>query len=137
MRFSILMALTPMVLGLTTLAGAARAESCEDLTKAAVPGAVITTAKVVAIGEPQEIGTFGIPPLPAAQAYCRIDATLSPTPNSSIRVEVWLPSPSAWNGKLLASGNGGYGGSLGGPRLTMRAALHRGYATAGTDLGHS
>lgn len=124
-------------LALLAMAGAARAESCEDLAKAAPPGAAITAAKAVAAGDLQEIGGFGAPPLPTPVAYCRIDAVLTPTPSSQIQVEVWLPPKDAWNGKFLGAGNGGFGGTLGGPRLEMRVAVHRGYATAGTDMGHA
>ena len=135
MKPVLLTALAPLLLA--AMGGIARAESCEDLAKAAPAGATITAVKAMKAGDPQEIGAFGAPPLPAATAYCRVDATLTPTPSSSIKVEVWLPPQGAWNGKFLASGNGGFGGTLGGPRLTMRVAVRRGYATAGTDLGHT
>jgi tannase/feruloyl esterase len=41
-----------------------------------------------------------------------------------------------WNGKFLAVGNGGFGGSIQGYD-DMAAALARGYAAAGNDTGHS
>jgi feruloyl esterase len=120
---------------LTTQAQAATA--CEDLANVKVAGATITAVKTMAVGDRQPIETFGIPPLPIAQAYCRVNATLAPTRASSIKVEVWLPVEAAWNGKFMATGNGGYGGSLGGPRLSMRPALKAGYAVVGTDMGHT
>ncbi len=134
-----LLTLTASALGLllATTATAARAESCQALASASIPGAKITSASLVEQGSSQEVGAFGIPPLPASRAYCKVQATLTPTPDSEIRAEVWLPSPGEWNGKFLASGNGGFGGSVGPPRLTMRVAVHQGYATAGTDLGHN
>ncbi|MFT4252036.1 MAG: tannase/feruloyl esterase family alpha/beta hydrolase, partial [Caulobacter sp.] len=124
--------------GALALAGHARAAApCEDLAKVKVAGATITAVKAMPVGASQEIEVFGIPPLPAASAYCRVNATLAPTSSSSIRVEVWLPAEEAWNGKFMASGNGGYGGTLGGPRLAMRPAVQAGYAVAGTDMGHT
>ncbi|MGG6498729.1 UNVERIFIED_CONTAM: tannase/feruloyl esterase family alpha/beta hydrolase, partial [Bacteroidetes bacterium 56_B9] len=54
----------------------------------------------------------GSPGLPSQAAFCRVHATLTPTPRSSIKVEVWLPVTAAWNGKMLGAGNGGYGGSM-------------------------
>ena len=121
-----------------TLAGQAHAATpCDDLAKVQIAGAKITAVKAMTVGAPQEIEVFGIPPLPASAAYCRVNATLSPTPASSIKVEVWLPAEGAWNGKLMATGNGGYGGALGGPRLAMRPAVKAGYAVAGTDMGHT
>src|SRR5439155_105962 len=67
-------------------------------------------------------------------AFCRVAATLTPTSDSEIKVEVWLPA-SGWNGKLQAVGNGGWAGSISYP--AMGEALRRGYATSSTDTGHS
>ena len=41
-----------------------------------------------------------------------------------------------WNGKFMAVGNGGFGGSIQGYG-EMQTALRLGYATAGNDTGHS
>ncbi|ATQ42416.1 tannase/feruloyl esterase family alpha/beta hydrolase [Caulobacter mirabilis] len=123
--------------GALLAAGAAQAASCEDLAKATFKDATITSAKPYAAGDGVEIGVFGIPPLPTMKAFCRVEATLKPTPKSNVKVEVWLPDAGEWNGRFMATGNGGYGGSLGQPRLAMRPSLHKGYVTAGTDLGHS
>ena len=49
--------------------------------------------------------------IPKLPAFCRVAATLAPTPDSDIKIEVWLPA-SGWNGKLLAVGNGGWAGSI-------------------------
>ena len=38
-------------------------------------------------------------------------ATLRPSSDSDIKIEVWLPA-SGWNGKLLAVGNGGWNGTI-------------------------
>jgi feruloyl esterase len=65
--------------------------------------------------------------------FCRVTARLTPTPDSDIRVEVWLPL-SGWNRKVQASGNGGLGGTL--PYPGLAAAVRAGYAAAGTDTGH-
>jgi len=64
---------------------------------------------------------------------CRVSATLKPTSDSDIRMELWLPL-SSWNGKFLAVGNGGWGGSI--DEEALARGLERGYATAGTDDGH-
>lgn len=112
------------------------AQRCAALAGHAIRDGRIDAAVLVARGDRQPIEAFGVPPLPAGAAYCRVSATLTPTPASSIRSEVWLPMTADWNGKVLAVGNGGYGGSLGTPRLSMRPAVRRGYVVAGTDLGH-
>jgi len=128
------------VAGALALAGCARAQdvaACSALAKTTIPGGHITSAKAVGAGALMEIGGFIPVPLPAPAALCQVQAVLTPTPASTIHAEVWLPLPAAWNHKLLASGNAGFGGTLGAPRLQMRVALGRGYATAGDDLGHT
>lgn len=65
---------------------------------------------------------------------CRIVGAATPTKDSQIGFEVWLPPASAWNGKFQAEGSGGSGGAISpGPMLT---ALKAGYATMSTDNGH-
>ena len=66
-------------------------------------------------------------------AFCRVTATASPTPDSAIKFEVWLPAQ-GWNGKFVAVGNGGFGGII--FYFAMAEPLRRGYAVAGTDTGH-
>ena len=66
-------------------------------------------------------------------AFCRVAATLKPSSDSDIKIELWLPA-SNWNGKLQAVGNGGWAGSLN--YGAMAEALKRGYATSSTDGGH-
>ena len=67
-------------------------------------------------------------------AFCRVAATLAPTSDSDIKIEVWLPL-SGWNGRLQAVGNGGWSGSIAYPGLA--SGIRQGYATASTDTGHS
>jgi feruloyl esterase len=66
-------------------------------------------------------------------AFCRVRLKLTPSTDSDIRVEIWLPL-AGWNHKIQAAGNGGLGGAI--PYREMAAALKAGYATAGTDTGH-
>jgi feruloyl esterase len=66
-----------------------------------------------------------------------VQGTLTPTPASSIRFEVWLPAPGAWNGKFVGTGNGGFGGNFALPFFSMLTAVPKGYAAAGSDLGHT
>jgi feruloyl esterase len=69
----------------------------------------------------------------ALPAFCRVAATLKPTSDSDIKIEVWLPA-SGWNGKFQAVGNGAFSGAIAYP--AMGRALARGYAAASTDTGH-
>ncbi|HEX4485008.1 MAG TPA: tannase/feruloyl esterase family alpha/beta hydrolase, partial [Terriglobales bacterium] len=59
---------------------------------------------------------------------------LKPTADSDIRAEIWLPTKN-WNGKFLAVGSGGWGGSI--AYDAMADALRRGYATSATNDGHN
>jgi feruloyl esterase len=59
---------------------------------------------------------------------------LKPTSDSKIHAELWLPTQN-WNGRFMAVGNGGFGGSIQGFG-EMQTALRLGYATAGGDTGH-
>jgi feruloyl esterase len=68
--------------------------------------------------------------------FCRVVAVLKPSSDSNINVEVWLPVADKWNGKFQAEGNGGWAGSIQGlPQ--MQTAIRAGYATAGSDTGHT
>jgi feruloyl esterase len=113
-----------------------RAQSCAGLSKLASPTVSIAVAAVI------DTGTFTPPesssPLINLPAFCRVVATLKPTSDSNIQIEVWLPTdtPTAkWNGKFLAVGSGGWGGSI--AYTDMARALRRGYATSATDDGHT
>jgi feruloyl esterase len=110
---------------------AVAATSCESI---AVPKVAITAATTV------EAGAF---PAPAGRggavyktlpAFCRVAATLKPSGDSEIKIEVWMPA-AGWNGKLQAVGNGAWAGSISYP--AMATALAAGYAAASTDTGHA
>lgn len=73
-------------------------------------------------------------PYATLPAFCRVAATLTPSNDSDIKIEVWLPDTAAWNGKFQAVGNGGWAGTIAYP--AMAAALAAGYATTSTDTGH-
>src|SRR5690349_6210520 len=112
------------------------AATCESLTSLALPNTTITLAQAVEAGALTLPGGRG--PNPNAgykdlPAFCRVEATLKPTSDSDIKIEVWLPA-SGWNGKFQAVGNGGWAGVISYRELSE--ALRRGYATASTDTGH-
>lgn len=111
---------------------------CADLASLELERAAITSAELVAAG-PFTVPSFG--PAPGENppvdlpAHCRVELVLTPTPDSNINAELWLPVED-WTGKFLAVGNGGWAGRIQGYR-DMVEGLRRGYATAGTDTGHS
>jgi feruloyl esterase len=84
-------------------------QSCENLSKLASPTVTTTLAETISAGtfKPTD-GKATIPDLPA---FCRVAATLKPTPDSDILTEIWLPVSTS-NGKFMAIGSGGWGGSI-------------------------
>jgi feruloyl esterase len=119
------------------LAAEASAASCEGLASLSLPDTTIALAQVVAPGAftpPAETGGAGAAnPFAKLPSFCRVAATLKPTSDSDIKIEVWLPT-GGWNGKFQAVGNGGWAGAISYP--AMADALQRGYATSSTDTGH-
>src|SRR5262249_59385209 len=93
-------------------------------------------------GPPAGTFTAELPPWMAAAAaifkalpaFCRVTAQATPSTDSDIRIEVWLPAEN-WNGKFQAHGNGGFAGQI--DYFDLAASLLAGYATANTDTGHS
>ena len=120
----------------------AGAASCESLTSLKLPDGKITSAALVAAGEfspPGGGGILGGGPggssvYRSAPAFCRVAATLAPTSDSVITIEVWMPAEN-WNGKLVGIGNGVWAGSI--SHSALAEPLARGYATMATDGGHT
>jgi feruloyl esterase len=67
-------------------------------------------------------------------AFCRVGATLKPTTESEIKIEVWMPV-TGWNNKMLAVGNGAWAGTI--SYNALAAPLAAGYAATSTDTGHT
>jgi feruloyl esterase len=107
------------------------AAGCAALAALALPQGAIRVAAVHKTGEAVPPGTSGS--LTAPRPFCRVAATLRPSSDSAINIEVWLPV-SGWNGKLLGVGNGGFSGAI--SYGALRDGLTRGYAAASTDTGH-
>ena len=122
---------------LLVCAGPALGATCESLAATAVPQGTVTSAQVVpAGGFTLPAGRGGAPatsPYQGLPAFCRVQATLRPSADSEIRIEVWLPA-AGWNGRFQAVGNRGWGGAIMYPALA--AAVSNGYAAASTDTGH-
>lgn len=123
------------------------AATCESLQALSLPNTTITLAQSVAAGAflSPDAGRQGAPPtadFKQLPAFCRVTATLRPSTDSDIKIEVWLPLAN-WNGKFQGVGNGGLAGFIiymsgrGGIERGLAEALKRGYATASTDTGHT
>ncbi len=120
---------------------AAAATACDALSGLGLPDARVTTAEVVAAGAfspPRTDARRPAAPVPQVYAtlpaFCRVAATLQPSKDSEIRIEVWMPVD-GWNGKFEGVGNGGWAGTI--PYGQIAAAVAAGYAAAGTDTGHT
>lgn len=66
--------------------------------------------------------------------FCRVIVDAKPSADSDIKVEVWMPVHQ-WNGRLQATGNGGFAGQIALDELG--ALMAKGYAATATDAGHT
>ena len=112
------------------------AASCENLSSLTLPNTTISVARIVPAGgfTPPTPGAAAVQAFSNLPAFCRVAATLKPSPDSDIKIEVWLPA-TGWNGKFQAVGNGGWAGAI--SYGAMAGALRGGYATSSTDTGHT
>lgn len=122
------------------LAAPVVAASCESLASLSLPDGKITSSTLVAAGafmppggEGMMGGPGGTTGYKSTPAFCRVTATLTPTPDSDIKVEVWMPAEK-WNGKLVGIGNGVWAGTI--SYSALAEPLAKGYATVATDTGH-
>jgi feruloyl esterase len=121
------------VLGIVFSVNPAYAATCESLSSAKLANGTVTSAQAVTAGALAQSGGRGGAALADVPAFCRVAATLTPTKESDIKIEVWLPS-AGWNGKLQAVGNGGWNGNI--DTGALAGAVRRGYAGTSTDTGH-
>ena len=127
------MKITLIIPAMLWAAAPGSAASCEGLASLALPQAKIASAQVVAAG------TFTPPagrpdPYRTVPEFCRVAATLTPSSDSDIKVEFWLPT-TGWNRKMQVVGNGGWAGTI--SYAALAEGVRGGYATASTDTGHS
>jgi len=115
-------------------------QPCEQLAQLALPNTKIASAQAIAAG------AFSPPPAASPwllgdpslykqlPAFCRVTADDKPTPDSDIKIEVWMPA-TGWNGKFRGQGNGGFAGEM--DYRSLAFAILQGYASASTDTGHA
>ena len=144
-------------------AQASDSDKCASLAQLKVPNLTITSATALdAIpaggnpgggsqggpgggNRPPGAGGLGGPGGPGGQGgrnaqasvkapLCQVVGFMTPTSDSHIGLEVWLPVAASWNHKLEGVGNGGFSGNVN--RNAMVPGLTRGYATMATDYGH-
>jgi len=112
-------------------ASPAGAVDCAGLKGVAFADTTIVSAQASPAGDLTTADNVVRKNLPA---FCRVVAAVKDSPDSEIRLELWLPD-AGWTGVLHANGNGGYAGVLGYNYGAMAAAIRRGYASEITDMG--
>jgi tannase/feruloyl esterase len=108
----------------------ATAATCASLAGLRLPDTTITLAEPVSAGPYTAPDGRVFANLPA---FCRIAATLTPTSDSNIKIEVWMPY-SGWNERFLGTGNSNLGGLI---NYFGLGFLSSNYAVANTDIGTS
>ena len=130
--------------------------SCDESLRSSFKPDDLTT--VVAVqsfkqGEPLTLqGSNSLTPLTANADICLVKLSVgpghagpqdAPSTSSGIGIEIWLPAPDAWNGRLRASGGGGFQGGAAGSASEIAspeaAALAgaTGVVTSTSDGGHT
>lgn len=134
----------PVVLFLAGTASAqntpSTAQSCESLSQRTLSKAKVISAQAINSGAFTPSPTVtpwlaGNPDLyKALGAFCRVVVEATPSADSSIKIEVWMPVE-GWNGRFRGQGNGGFAGEIYYRGLAMD--VQQKYASAATDTGHS
>src|SRR5436190_18260453 len=82
------------------LAAIAGAAGCSDIAAVSLPGATITSATEVR--EPfTVVNGRNTLTVSAPFSWCRVALRLTPSSDSDIHAEVWLPAADKWNGRFL------------------------------------
>ena len=108
----------------------AAATPCTNLQSVPFEQTTITSATDNTSGQFTDPGTgqviTGLPP------FCRVTAVLTPTSDSAIQIEAWLPE-TTWNGRFLGTGGGGFQGTI--TFTSLASGIQGGFASVNTDLG--
>lgn len=96
------------------------AVDCAAALRIALPNVHVTAASAVPCSD--SLRALGQKP------YCRVEATVD------VETHIVALLPDDWNGRFLMGGAGGFVGSV---ENQQESVVHEGYATVGTDAGHS
>jgi Tannase and feruloyl esterase len=121
---------TAASVGMLAAATSAGAATCESLASLTLPNVTITAAQTIPAGNYTAANGQTFSNLPT---FCRVAAMATPTSQSDINLEVWMPPAGTWNGILRGEGSGG---SAAITFPLMANAIQRGYATMSNDNGH-
>ncbi|MGY3583493.1 feruloyl esterase [Bradyrhizobium sp. USDA 4341] len=117
--------------GVAIAGSPAMATPCSNLQSLQLQHTVINSAT------DNSAGTFVVPGNPPTTItglppFCRVTATLTPSSDSSIKIEVWLPE-GTWNGRFLGTGGGGFQGDI--TYSELANGIKAGFAATNSDLG--
>jgi feruloyl esterase len=128
----------PLLLSMLALVGlaagdrSAAADTCSTLASLSLTEVTITAAQTIPAGNYTAASGQTFANLPT---FCRVAATATPTSQSDINFEVWMPPSGTWNGVFRGEGSGGSAGAITFP--LMANAIARNYATMSNDNGHT
>jgi feruloyl esterase len=110
----------------------AMATPCTNLQMLQLQHATINSATDNTIGIFVVPGTNPPTTITGLPAFCRVIATLTPSSDSAIKIEVWLPA-NQWNGRFLGTGGGGFQGVI--TYNSLASGIKAGFASTNSDLG--
>jgi feruloyl esterase len=115
-------------------------QTCGNLASLRIPNVTITLAQSIHtppdFDVPSVPGRLGTPAgMKVSVPFCRVAGYATPSSDSHIAFEVWLPLPANWNGLYLGQGNPGFTGAI--VYGSMARAVSHGSATASSDTGHT
>jgi feruloyl esterase len=118
--------------GMLAAAPSVCAATCESLASLSLPNITVTAAQPIPAGNYTAASGQTYSNLPT---FCRVAATATPTSQSGINFEVWMPPAATWNGIFRGEGSGGSAGAI--TFALMANAIQRNYATMSNDNGHT
>jgi feruloyl esterase len=110
----------------------AMATQCTNLRSLQLQHGIINSADDNMTGVFVVPGTSPPTTITGLPAFCRVTATLIPSSDSAIKIEVWLPE-TTWNGRFLGTGGGGFQGVITYNELAI--GIQAGFASTNSDLG--
>jgi Tannase and feruloyl esterase len=110
----------------------AMATPCTNLQSLQLQDTTITSATDNTTGVFVVPGSNPPTTITGLPAFCRVTATLTPSSDSSIKTEIWLPE-TTWNGRFLGTGGGGFQGVI--TYSALANGIRAGFAATNSDLG--
>ena len=128
----ILVLSTAALAGGGVIAASAAAATCGSLASLNLTDIAITAAQTIPAGDYTAANGQTFHNLPT---FCRVAGTATPTSQSQIQFEVWMPPSGTWKGIFRGEGSGGSAGAITFP--LMANAIQRNYVTMSNDNGHT